>query len=191
MCWSRIPKADIMLKKGNTVSSGRIIYRNWIAEQGFVLPENCPYNMSSDHIEAAQRNEASLRILKTAVSQALESLDEQERYLIIRFYFMGQTIGQISAETDRAGHKLYALHRRATKKLKKRLAAFVGRRYKIGVEQHLDCIICQSPHRPEIDALLRDRDKVRSLKPVIAAVKERYSIIITTPQILIGHEKYH
>ena len=173
------------------MSSGRIIYRNWIAEQSPGLPESCPYGMSWDQIEAAEKNAASLNLLKTTVGQALESLDEQERYFIIRFYFMGHTIGQISAETDRARHKLGALHQRATKKLKKKLSAFVGHRYKIGIERHLNCILCQSPYRAEIDILLRDRDKSRNLKPIITALRERYSITITTPQILIGHEKYH
>ncbi len=173
------------------MSSGRIIYCNWIAEQGPGLPKSCPHNMSSDQMEVAERNAASLRLLKTAVKQAMESLDEQEKYLIIRFYFMGQTISQISAETGRAGHKLCALHKRAAKKLQKKLAAFAGRRYKIDLTQHLGCIICQSPHRPEIDILLRDRDKSRNLKPVIALLRESYSTIISTPQILISHEKYH
>ena len=173
------------------MSSRKIVYQNWIAEDGVGPARSRPYYMSSAEEEAAERNEAALRSVRAAVGVAVGSLDDQERFLIIRVHFLGQSIRQISAETNRSGHKLRALHRRAVKKLRRRLATFVQDRYEVSVEQHAGCIICRSPDRYDIDAMLRERDRSKSLKPVITRLRKHFSIIVSTPQIIIGHEKYH
>ena len=173
------------------MGSSRVIYHNWLAEQGAGPERAQPYYMSSVQEEATERQEASLSLVQSAVAEAVESLEEQERYLVIRLYFLGQTIRQISAETNRAEYKLQSLHWCAIRKLKKSLASFVNNRYRVSLETHPECPICSSPHRVEIDALLRDRDRSRSLKPIISDLKKRYLITVKTPQILIGHEKYH
>ena len=58
-------------------------------------------------------------------------------------------------------------------------------------ESRPDCIICRSEHRREIDRVIASREEAETWRPVIRKIRERFGLKITTPQTLIGHEKYH
>jgi hypothetical protein len=77
------------------------------------------------------------------------------------------------------------------KKLEKHLAAFVKKRFGIANEVKRPCIICQSPRLAEINKLIEQRDKAATWKPVMKRLLEEFGIEIKSPQMLIGHEKYH
>ena len=104
---------------------------------------------------------------------------------------MGESYREISEKTGRAVYKLTALNNRAVKKLKNRLAVFVREKFDIKTQKTFNCPICNSKYREEIDNIIANRDKKATWKPVIKLIKERYDLTINTPQVLIGHAKYH
>lgn len=127
--------------------------------------------------------------ISRAVEEAMNRLNEQERYFIIRYYYMGQSYGEMSRLSGRAIHRLTAIHGRALRKLRARLADFVRGRYRIDTELGRGCVICQSPFRDEINSLIRAH--TGTWRAVMANLKSRYSLEIKSPQVLVGHEKYH
>ena len=110
---------------------------------------------------------------------------------IIHFYYMGESYREISEKTGRAIYKLTALHNRSIKKLKNRLAVFVRERFGVKNKKIGKCPVCDSEYRGEIDEIIANRDKKATWKPVIKLLKDRYGLVINTPQVLIGHTKYH
>jgi hypothetical protein len=165
--------------------AGRLIYQDWIAELGRDPDRNLHVTADIAQYQAPDDE------LEQAVRQALKTLTEPERSLIIWRYYMGQSCRRIAEISGRAECKLTSLHRRALRKLRKQLASFVRRRYNIRRDVVSGCPICRSPDRLEIDGLVQRRDRSRSWKPVMAILKNRYSVVIKTPSVLIGHEKYH
>ncbi len=169
------------------MSGPRVTYQNWIVALGYD-PSRRRLGFRSVPSESEKHSAEEIR---EAVERAVDALSEEERLLIIRYYFMGDSYGELTHMTGRAVYKLAAVHGRAVRKLRSRLAGFVRKRFGIQPVELPDCIVCQSSFRDEIDRLIAARDQGRSWKPVIKALKKRYSIAIKTPQILIGHEKYH
>lgn len=163
------------------MSSNRIVYRDWIVELGRdpALP---PATEDQKHRQL---------LVENAVEQALKRLSEDEREFIQRFHYMGQTYREISESTGRALHRLEALHRRAVRRLRKELAPLVKELYGVDGAKPAECVICRSEFRAEIDRLIAARDTARTWRPVIRQIRDRYGLKISTPQILIGHEKYH
>ncbi|UCE25613.1 MAG: sigma-70 family RNA polymerase sigma factor [Candidatus Zixiibacteriota bacterium] len=168
--------------------SGRLIYQNWIAERG-PLPH--PGDWTLLWLEPDTTTVEELDGLREMVAQAVESLDEQERFLIFRYYYLGESLSQMSLLSGRARYRLAAMHQRALRKLKRSLAGLVKARYGLTVQSYRTCPVCESSNREEIEAVLRSRDWQRSWRPVMELLRKRYGVIISTPQVLIGHEKYH
>ncbi len=198
----------------------RIVYRNWIVELGtdpekirnikyryYQLEDGLTFEEGSINEVAEEAvlysddkgYQEDLRrqiYIKERVSAALRCLSEDEKEFIERFYYIGQSYRQISEKSGRAVYKLEALHKRAIKKLKKELSPLMAELYNVTfkpAEEGISkaCPVCQSPHRAEIDRLIRSRDPQGTWQPVIRILKEKYSLKIKTPQVLIGHEKYH
>jgi RNA polymerase sigma factor (sigma-70 family) len=192
------------------VARKRIIFQNWIADLGFdpsdrsvgdpdskknwpeISIEDLPESsVQTGDTQASGRDETGSSELGRAVRVALDKLTEDEREFVCQFYFMGRSYREISEESARAVYSLEALHRRAMKKLEKHLAAFVKKRFGIASEVKRPCIICQSPRLAEINKLIEQRDKAATWKPVMKRLLEEFGIEIKSPQLLIGHEKYH
>lgn len=188
----------------------RIIFQNWIADLGFDpndksvgdpnSKENWPEVSIEDVPESAAESGQNRPLghdvtgsgeLRRAVRAALDKLTGDEREFVCQFYFMGRSYREISEESGRAVYSLEALHRRAMKKLEKHLAAFVKKRFGIKAEAKRACSICQSPRLAEINELIDRRDKTATWKPVIKKLREEFGIKVKSPQLLIGHEKYH
>jgi hypothetical protein len=172
----------------------RITYRNWIVEAGRdpaspidpdeagrFLPADTPAGDEPDSVQA----------IREAVDKALADLSPAERDFIIRFYFLGESYNSMSEETGRRIHKLEALHRRAIRRLRSKLAPFVAERFGIGASRDRACPICRSRARTRIDRLIRQRDPEKTWRPVIRRIRSQFGIEIKTPQMIIGHEKYH
>ena len=118
-------------------------------------------------------------------------MPSDEREIVERFHFIGQTYRQMSEGSGRSIHKLEAIHKRALRKLKKELSGFVNATFGIVLSDARPCPLCRSPERAKIDILIRNRPRKSTWREIIGELKEHYGIIIRTPQTLIGHEKYH
>lgn len=170
------------------MSPARLTFQNWIVAIGRDPSIRYPQQPLIPSVDSAGE---TVDEVAEAVERAIETLTEQEKFFIIRFYYMGQGYAEMSRLSGRAKHRLAAIHRRAIRKLRTRLAEFVRGRFRVEMETGRDCVICQSPFRSEIDAVIAGRDRTRTWRAVIKVLKNRYSLTIKSPQILIGHEKYH
>ena len=192
------------------MSGNRVVYQNWIVEMGIDPDQlqitdqwNIPLlesiSLDEPSVRAISDEESRLgvkegensREIQSRVRQALERLNVQEREFIVQFYFIGKSYREISEQSGRPIYKLEALHKRAVKKLKNKLNSFVQERFGIKTESDAGCPICQSPHVVQINRLISKRDKTATWKPIIKALREKYGITVRSPQVLIGHEKYH
>ncbi len=188
------------------MGSNRIVYQNWIVDLGHdpdLAPEAAGSGLDvislDDLIRQAgdvardARPEASARrdeIIR-AVREALEKLGEDEREFIERFYFVGQSYRRIAEKSGRAIYKLEAVHKRALKRLRKELRPTVERLFQLRPQACRRCVICRSPYREQIDELIRNKEPTATWRGVMREIYHRYGLKITTPQILIGHQKYH
>ncbi len=176
------------------MTSNRIVYQNWIVDLGRdpaqapepLTPERQFGAQGIDAPEVERRNR-----IEEAVGAALGKLDDNECEFIERYYFMGQSFGEIAAMSGRLVHRLEALHRRAVRKLRKNLAPLVAEMFDLRTDSRPDCLICQSSERACIDRLIAERDRAGTWRPVMKQIRDDYGVRIRSPQILIGHEKYH
>ena len=197
-----------VVTKELTMSSNRVIYRNWIVEIGLdpaklkeqpdrddlrwiSLDSPVAATLSSDSVQQAIVERESAKAIRHAVHEALEKLSEQEKEFITQFYFIGKSYRQISDQSGRPVHKLEALHKRAVKKLRKELSSFVHERFGIVTHFGPKCPICLSSFVAQINRLIANRDMTDTWKPIIKVLRERYGLKVTSPQVLIGHERYH
>lgn len=165
----------------------RIVYQNWIVDLGRD-PEEIdsnrePFDSSLDEKRVEQIHEA--------VGSAMVKLDEDEREFIIRFHHMGESYRQISDKSGWPVHKLESLHKRGLMKLRKQLAPFVDEVFGLSVKQLAVCPICCSEHVEQLNEIISNRDRKQTWKPVLNLFRTRYNLFISSPQLLVGHEKYH
>jgi hypothetical protein len=192
------------------MSGNRVVYQNWIVEMGFDPAQLRTIENREDPLQesisldepsaCAISDEESQRVIeerekaseiRSRVREALERVSVQEQEFIVQFYFMGKSYREISEQSGRPIYKLEALHKRAVKKLKKELGGFVRERFGVETESDADCLICRSPHVAEINRLLSQRDKTATWRPIIKILRDKYGLKVSSPQVLIGHEKYH
>lgn len=167
--------------------NNRLVYQNWIAELGFD-PAQIRKLFDTVAGDSSPDDETDLE-----VRRAIEGLDEEEMEFVIRFYFMGDAYNEISEKSGRSVHKLEALHKRAIRKLKNRLQAFVKKRYGLKTKKGEGgiCPLCDSPHRAAINEIIADRNGLSTWKPVLKEINKQFGLKINSPQVLIGHQKYH
>ena len=176
------------------MSGNRLVYQNWIVELG-----GCPDQVRAEAGETGQtvspgqlaREKERQEMISREVADALSTLTDDEKEFVERFYYCGQTYGEVSERSGRAVHKLEAIHKRALRKLKKRLQPLVARLYGCETAHKENCVICNSPYRRQIDQLISSRCQSETWKKVIKIIRDEYGIRISTPQTLIGHKKYH
>lgn len=161
----------------------RIVYQDWIVELG-----RDPATIGQVP-PPAQRCD-SVPII-TAVNQALHALEAEEAFFIRSFYMQGMGYREISRLTGRAIYRLEALHAGAVKKLKRRLYALLGGRYRIPAPPQPECPLCRHPRAEAIDRLIRAKSPEETWRRIIRELRHDYGIVIDTPQRLIGHRKYH
>lgn len=173
----------------------RLFYRNWIVDLGYDPEERLEllFQFEPPHEPETLGPEelARLDAIGRRVIAAVERLGDRERAFIERFYFMGQSYREISHETYRAVHKLERIHSGALKKLRRFLADLAREEYGLEPGPESACPICRSPEVDEINRFIRERDPRATWRPILAALRERFHVTVTTPQILIGHAKYH
>ncbi|MCK5126362.1 MAG: hypothetical protein KAR42_08910 [candidate division Zixibacteria bacterium] len=159
----------------------RLIYQNWIVELGYD-----PVLGRQDSSQANYNPE-----LISAVSTAMFSLNESESDFIRSFYLQGLTYRQISSITGKDIYRLEAIHHRAVLKLRTRLADYLRKRNLVELSHDKKCPICAHEKAKDINILITRKDKRETWRKIIKTLADEYSIKITTPQMLIGHAKYH
>ncbi|MFH1687726.1 MAG: sigma-70 family RNA polymerase sigma factor [bacterium] len=180
----------------------RVVYQNWIVDLGVdpdkrselggeeVWPETSgPAAVSNGFLSGGDDERG--RQIRQAVRESLKRLDDQEREFVVHFYFMGESYQSLSDRSGRAVHKLEAIHRRAIRKLRRHLAWLVDELFGLSISASTPCPVCKSPHRPELDRLIAGRDRRQTWRPVLKELRLRFGMSIRSPQVLIGHEKYH
>jgi len=161
--------------------NSRIIYRFWLADRGY---ESGQVPIYVDPIRP------NYRIIHE-VRGAIEKLSASEREFIHRYYYRGQTEREIARALDIKISRVEMFHRRTLNRLKKILSGFARSQFDISVDTHENCPICSSPFRDEIDSLIEGKDERETWSRIIRILKIKYKIVIRTPQVLIGHWKYH
>lgn len=189
----------------------KIVFQNWIVELGRDPNSTHEYRDSPEMVSLDSgligkvtdqktrdliARRADREKLQAAVQKALAKLSDDEEEFIRQFYFMGISYRIISEKSGRAIYRLEAIHRRALKKLRKELSDFVERRFNLKMGQTqadkgATCLICNSTAREEIDRLISGRNKEASWTAVIREIRSKFGLKIRSPQLLIGHEKYH
>ncbi|MDH3889883.1 MAG: hypothetical protein OEV49_02265 [candidate division Zixibacteria bacterium] len=169
------------------MSGNRIVYQNWIVDLGRDPETQC---QASDSIDADQSDRRAEQICQT-VDVALYRLDDEEREFIIRFHYMGESYRQISDKSGRPVHKLEALHKRSLKKLRRLLAPLADEVFGLRAGQEQACPVCNSKYLVQLNEIIRNRDRRQTWKPVLNLFRTKYNLTISSPQLLVGHEKYH
>ena len=134
--------------------------------------------------------------LETIVEKALDKLNEEEKRFIQYFYYDCFSYEKISQILGKKKYKLEKIHKDATEKLKLVLKNFVKKRFGISLSldasaKDMDCIICKSPHKKNLDELIKKKKKNQTWSRLIKLFKKDYGVDIKTPQILITHQKKH
>ncbi|UCD63884.1 MAG: sigma-70 family RNA polymerase sigma factor [Candidatus Zixiibacteriota bacterium] len=164
----------------------RLIFHNWLAENG---TGRRGYD-AGDGRRSEDENRR-LQHIRDAVRRAVDCLPLEYRELVVRYHFMGESYQDIAARSGRKSYKLAAMHRRAFRRLRKLLALLVVEQYSISPPSTGCCPVCTSPRRRDADRLIAQRDPAATWRPIIAALRRRFEIKVRSPQVLIGHEKYH
>ena len=189
------------------MASSRIVYQNWIADLGhdpdrlrrisgrrpFPAPAGAEGEnwLSTDSEGDDQKAGERTEMIRNLVGAAVEKLGENEREFVERYYFMGQSYAEIAGKSGRAIHRLEALHQRALRKLRRELSPSVAKLFGIAQATAPVCPICCSPDRNAIERIIAERDPTATWRPVMTRIRKEFGLVITTPQTLIGHEKYH
>ena len=169
------------------MSKNRIILQNWIVDLGYD-PRNLEPQAITDQSSDADDN---VERIKEEVAQAVSSLPKEERELIERFHFMGQSYRELSASTGRAIHRLEAMHQRAVRRLRKLLNPLVKELYGLSDKSPPACPLCRSPARAEIDRVIAEKPESETWRTTLTRIREDYGITVKSPQLIIGHRKYH
>lgn len=173
------------------MSNNRLQYQNWIVELGVDPIQLARLGSNDLSTEISQTDSEQVELINQVVRKAMTSLDDDEHELIIRFHFMGETYVKISELTNREIYKLAAIHKRAVKKLKAKLTSFVKESYNIDSEEINTCLICNHEEVIKINLIISQRDKRKTWREVLKVLRNEYNLKLSTPQIIMGHEKYH
>jgi len=130
-------------------------------------------------------------LIDRQVRKAVKKLSKEERLFIESFYFEFKSYQEIARFLKKRVYKLERIHRRALDKLRILLANFVKDRFNLEVSQKTDCVICNSPFRPELDELIKNKKKEETNARLIRIFSQRYGLEIKTPQVIISHQKRH
>ncbi|SYZ72717.1 putative RNA polymerase flagellar operon sigma factor FliA [Candidatus Zixiibacteriota bacterium] len=163
----------------------RISYQSWVDDPD---PKS-DFPLKTDETENIESPRT--RRVKKWVNRALDKLTPLEREVVVQHYLNGRSLYDISLDLEREPLQIVNVRRRAVLKLKKNLAIFVRREFVLKEMIIPKCILCNSPRRAEIDTLIRAKRKEETWRRIIGKLKSEYGIKITTPQVLIGHQKYH
>ncbi len=169
---------------------GRIRYLGWATELYGCLDEEIEEKILHDFPDSSENLEGEESI-NQEVRKAVEKLTSVEKQFIQLFYFEFKSYQEIARILRKKAYKLERIHQRALGKLRIILTDFAKQRFKLEIRESIDCIICKSPFRKELDELIRNKKVEETYTPLIKIFKQKYGIDIKTPQVIIGHIKKH
>jgi hypothetical protein len=159
--------------------AGRIVFLDWI------------YEVGSQNVFGQQGKSELQKEIIARVREAVNSLPVNERDFISMYWFEGRSIRELSELLGKKPHKLDGMNRRIIRKLKLKLAEYVSERFGVVEKEQTSCIICAHPERDEIDGILLAKKPDQTFRPIYKLLSEQFGLKISTPQVLIGHMKYH
>ncbi|UCD16475.1 MAG: sigma-70 family RNA polymerase sigma factor [Candidatus Zixiibacteriota bacterium] len=166
------------------MSGPRLVYQNWIVEIGINPAEG---GSRWPAVESVPVNE---RVVET-VRKALSRLSPTEQEFVRRYYFQGESYAAIAGAMRKRVSGIDGFHRRILARLRKYLAPFVAEEFGLEVTIGGDCPLCNSPFVDKINQLIATRQMDSTWRPIIRKLKKEFGIAVKTPQVLIGHQKYH
>ena len=173
----------------------RIRFQDWLVELGYD-PDRDGKRGNNQSGELSSEYECSddpklKELIEESVRNALRRLSSNEREIVERVHYMGQTYRQISRSSGREISRLESLHRRAVRRLRRELGPLVKQLYGIETANSPRCVICRSPLRSEIDEILEHHDQKRGWRTIMRRIESEYGIKVRSAQTLVGHRKYH
>ena len=178
------------MKRKRVIYCDKVVHA--VSESGEILSTDILNSETLECLALAVDDSPRKALIKEQVQLALWELDEDEREFIARYYYMGESHRQIAEASGRKVHSIESLHSRALKKLRRELFRFVSAEFGVEVSRSGErCVICASEHRGAIDTLIRERPSHTTWRPVMKKLAREYGIAVATPQVLIGHQKYH
>jgi DNA-binding CsgD family transcriptional regulator len=171
-------RRDLALWK-EAIMARKIVHYDWIYET--LRP-----SLWQQH-ESDPRQER----VREAVQRELERLTFDEREFVELYWFQGKSTQEIGELLGRKPYKLEGLNKRIIRKLRNRLAEFVRKEFELEIEAEYDCGICEHKRRREIDKILLAKKPEETYRRIIGILKNEFGISIKTPQVIIGHIKYH
>lgn len=156
----------------------KILYLDWI------------YGSQSDNAFALSGRSPLQEEIIEKVRMAMESLSAEEREFVQLYWYEGKRLEEIGELLCRQPSKLDALNRTIMRKLRNRLARYVAGRFRLsGVSDN--CEVCSHPRKSEIDRLLLEKRPEETFRRTIATLRSDFNMTLSTPQILVGHMRYH
>jgi hypothetical protein len=166
------------------MGKAKIVYRDWIVRYG---ADPCLVRREPAQVDPVVANAEIVR----AVRAALEKLPPFQKELIERYYFLGSSCIELASDCNLKVSEVQAYLGQAVKSLKKSLNSFVRKKFGLVTDRIRDCPVCSSPFRESIDRLILARKPNETWKNIIRILKRDFGVFINTPQVLIGHKKYH
>ncbi|MFH2035706.1 MAG: sigma factor-like helix-turn-helix DNA-binding protein [Candidatus Zixiibacteriota bacterium] len=176
--------AFIFKNERRQMPSIRIIFQDWIVRLGRDPKKSLMEVLENKEIKPNPK-------IYEMVQSALNKLTNLERFVITEYHFNGKPCSKIATELDKSRFQIEKTYRRGMNKLRNFLTPFVIEEFGLEMNFNSKCPLCRSSRRLEINQLILAKKEEDTWKKTIAELKEKYHIKITTPQILIGHQKYH
>ncbi len=125
-----------------------------------------------------------------AVNGAIASLPNSEQLIVRRHHIDGASFTQIADELRLDTQSVMNIHHRALRRLRKLLMSFVGLEFGMP-RRETACVICTSPHREKIEAMLVTHINGEPYREIMREVKRRFNVEIVSVMTIVGHRKYH
>jgi hypothetical protein len=164
------------------MGESRIIFQEWIVNMG-IDPQGRGWYSTAGPVCYNQS-------IVTAVTRALDELDPDESEFIRRYYMQGMGCDEIVGTYRRNLDRLTALHLRAVRKLRARLAALLGGRFNVPSHSSAPCPLCAHPSRLAIETMIRLKPPHEPWTALLRYVRQHFGLSVS-PQRLIGHKRYH
>jgi len=157
----------------------KIIHQNWI------------YQTSRSGIWDGKASSPRQERIRQAVRGELKKLAFHEREFVELYWFQGRSLNEIAALLGKKPYKLECLNKRIRRKLRSLLADFVNSEFGLRIAEDDRCPLCSHPEKDRIDNLLKSKKPEDTFRRIIQILKTDFGIRVSTPQVIIGHLKYH
>ncbi len=135
--------------------------------------------------------ELDKKALDKTVREALAALGECEREIAERRFLMGQSLEVIRGDLDLSQHEVERRLREVIIKLRRLLGPFVRERFNINPKSERHCPLCEFGDTTLIEEIIATKKKKETWRRIMAELEKEVGVRVSSPQVLIGHVKYH